>query len=551
MRRMCAGYRRVGLCCVAALGALTIANCKGSSPRVVDNGEVAAGAGGRDRGGGGAATAVDDDDDNDNDNARGASGAPSENSEGGATPFAPNPDNEAAGTSSEPDDPGGGGATSEPNPAQGGSAEKPHGTGGSPSASEGGASDGTAGRRPDPATGGSGGGHEPVGPLLVCGSDNDCRDAGLLCDSARHLCVSCVLGTDCADDEQCVDGACEPTCVNSLDCAAGTVCDRDARRCVRCVTAEDCAGTLLCGGNRCWDPCSSDNACTPNGLLCDTSAGHCVECLYDVDCGKQARCLEGVCQALTCSPLESSCSGDRILTCDSTGNGYLAPLDCGDAGCIETEGTALCGLEGAGGAGSGGDCLTSGGDVCTLMPRFTGTQVVDGIGNEFCNVPPITLEIASAPYVNPNYNDALPTVAMLRAAWSQEAFHAHVSVRDAAVCPDQYYEELWYGDNVQFFIAGTGTLTGEYLGSSDGGATHIIIAPPASAGDTAEAIQLFESSLGTVYTDELASTEYAARLVPDGYEVEIRSPWSEYADAMTSGGRMGFDFIVGASDSSS
>jgi hypothetical protein len=136
----------------------------------------------------------------------------------------------------------------------------------------------------------------------------------------------------------------------------------------------------------------------------------------------------------------------------------------------------------------------------------------------------------------------------VRAAWTEEAFVAHVHVTDPLILPDASYTH-WNGDNVQFFVAGTSMLTGAYSGTEDGGATHVIIAPPTET-LAAQGITIYEPCYASVMVTSLATTAFATRLVDDGYEIEVRLPWGATALPRTSGALIGLDFVFGVANTS-
>jgi hypothetical protein len=209
------------------------------------------------------------------------------------------------------------------------------------------------------------------------------------------------------------------------------------------------------------------------------------------------------------------------------------------------------GRSGSGGqsatGGAGPECTDAVGDFCGTIPRFVGAQVVDGGGDEFCAIPAMSFTVGQMPWVNPSFNANVASVVTLRVAWSDAALHAHVHVADATVSPSVDPTGLWNGDNVQFFMAGTGTLTGAFTGMDDGGARHCIVAPPSTLLPNGSATDFYETPGGLV-TPALDTSLYATRLVEDGYEVEVRLPWAAHAAARTPGARFGFNFMVGATD---
>jgi hypothetical protein len=191
-------------------------------------------------------------------------------------------------------------------------------------------------------------------------------------------------------------------------------------------------------------------------------------------------------------------------------------------------------------------------NACPLLatlPRFSGgALVVDGDGSEFNEVAAVTYELRSAPVVNPSYAASLPTVVTVRMAWSQQAFVAHVHVADPAIHTygGGTLEYFWQGDNVQLFIAPTDTLTGEYSGTEDGGATHLVVVPPSDS-QPAVAIEVFEPCYACVDAS-LSLLDYAARAVTDGYEIELSWPWSSPLGMFSPGDRVALNLVVGAQD---
>jgi hypothetical protein len=184
------------------------------------------------------------------------------------------------------------------------------------------------------------------------------------------------------------------------------------------------------------------------------------------------------------------------------------------------------------------------------LPSFGGVeQTLDGAGDEFVNVPAMTFQVREMPYLSPSYQAAIDQEVSVRAAWSLDAFVAHVHVTDPLILPDTVTPTLWNGDTVQFFVAGTSVLTGSYSGTEDGGATHVIIAPPTDT-VAARAITLYEPCYACSTYTSLPTTSYAARTVSDGYEVEVRLPWSVYAEPRVSGARFALDLIIGVANTS-
>lgn len=198
-----------------------------------------------------------------------------------------------------------------------------------------------------------------------------------------------------------------------------------------------------------------------------------------------------------------------------------------------------------------GECVAALSNVCPListLPRFTGTQVVDGDDADFSDVPAVTYALTDAPIVNPSYSASLPTEISLRMAWTPSALVAHVHVTDPAVQTYQgeTLEYYWQGDNVQFFIAPTDLLTGKYSGTEDGGATHLVIVPPAGA-QPSRAIAVYEPCYACVDAT-FSAVSYVARATANGYEVELAWPWTAPSGALAPGSRVSLNLIVGASD---
>jgi hypothetical protein len=49
-----------------------------------------------------------------------------------------------------------------------------------------------------------------------------------------------------------------------------------------------------------------------------------------------------------CQPGASACDGNALGTCNASGSGYGAPMDCGTSGCASMGSSAACVLADAG-----------------------------------------------------------------------------------------------------------------------------------------------------------------------------------------------------------
>jgi hypothetical protein len=195
-----------------------------------------------------------------------------------------------------------------------------------------------------------------------------------------------------------------------------------------------------------------------------------------------------------------------------------------------------------------GPCpILVGNDACSTVPRFKAArQVVDGVGDEFCDIPAMEFDVNSCPTLLPPEPPSLPERVFLRIAWSEDAFHLHVKVVDPNVVVNPESGSLWNGDAVEIYVAGTSGagLTGQYNGTNDGGAIQIVLGPP--GGGHGVRGQAFFNYNGQHTSTRINEQSYAGRLVPDGYELELRFPWVAFADPRVPGGRIGFDIAVGA-----
>jgi cellulose/xylan binding protein with CBM9 domain len=182
-------------------------------------------------------------------------------------------------------------------------------------------------------------------------------------------------------------------------------------------------------------------------------------------------------------------------------------------------------------------------DVCSVLPKFTASeQLVDGIGDEFCSVPATTFAFDDLVQLYPVSVASSAAVAELRVGWSEDAFHAHIHVSDPVVRVVRASTLLWDGDSVAFFVAGTGTLTGFYGGGEDGGAGQYVVSPPDATAPKGRALIISEKN--GLSEAPLDPATFAARLVHDGYEIELRLPWAASAEPRRSGAPIGFDLNV-------
>lgn len=176
---------------------------------------------------------------------------------------------------------------------------------------------------------------------VACTSSTDCEDVSGFeaCDTVAGHCVQCMSSSDCPGTADCIDQRCRPyqACTNSLDCPTPRVCDRSTGRCAQCVTENDCNEGLVCVANTCRRSCASDNDCTSLGLLCDFASGACARCIVDDDCPGPYHCSAGRCELDTCETGSGYCEGNILYACNAAGSGYTGTSCYSNQTCVEGE----------------------------------------------------------------------------------------------------------------------------------------------------------------------------------------------------------------------
>jgi hypothetical protein len=239
-----------------------------------------------------------------------------------------------------------------------------------------------------------------------------------------------------------------------------------------------------------------------------------------------------------CDSTQSSCNGTSVASCSTTGDVFDSYTSCSASKpCTVRGAVASCGgvttrdggvpdapgltTDGGGGSCVGGNSV----DPCKSgIPKFTGTQTLDGSGSEFCALPYFVLNAQNAAKIV-NYN-AVPVsqfeTATARVAWDSTGFHAFVDVQDTSVQtvnmqdPTQATSKSYQGDSIEFFVSSSNTVTG--LTSSDSNTVHVVIpanGPAVSVKDT--------GSSGT--PTALLASQFAQATTSTGYAIEVLLPW--------------------------
>lgn len=193
---------------------------------------------------------------------------------------------------------------------------------------------------------------------LYCGSDDDCAAAPgtPLCVSVEATCVECFSNADCADGRVCSSARrCvleAERCLLNADCvnnAEAPLCDDDLGICVQCLANDHCeAGRVCAADHRCRrEParCAQDADCAlfrAETPVCETLSARCVGCLVDTDCSADG---------------SSRCNSQS--ECVSIGRSCSVDSDCGDGRCRTSDGVCVSCLEGAD-CRSGERCLVDG-----------------------------------------------------------------------------------------------------------------------------------------------------------------------------------------------
>lgn len=386
----------------------------------------------------------------------------------------------------------------------------------------------------------------------TCQSDKACTAQDQICDPDRGVCVDCLSDDDCPKNAACRTGSCVgfTPCKSSKDCTVDQVCNAEIERCVECVTSRDCDSGALCVNDSCVPSCSSDKDCRSLDQICNPDAGHCVECLGTNDCGKGQHCTaQNICEKNVCEPESTVCDGDLLFTCNETGTGFNS-TSCA-RGCGEVDGVAQCKLPPPGSCDRAATV-----SPCDGLPRFTGTQIVDGKDDDFCDVPYYEITPQDAGFVaTASGAVTTPTSSMvsktrMRVAWSPGFLHAHMHVTDPLINSGTSYD----GDNVQFFLSSavptnsaiTATCASGSIKSADRtkGLQQLFFLPPEATAQGGGAARL----IARCNNYDATEMDWTVRAVEDGYELEFKYPWVAAYSPQVAQAEIGFDVLIGVND---
>lgn len=182
--------------------------------------------------------------------------------------------------------------------------------------------------------------------------------------------------------------------------------------------------------------------------------------------------------------------------------------------------------------------------LCTSIERARTGAVIDGAPSEMCGVLATPLDATNAATMVPASPPvAPPERALIRVVWSEVGLHVHVHVDDdvISVAPTSAGDDIWRGDSVELFIAGTAAASGDYVSDH---ALQFDVAPP--SGTTPARARIFGHS-GSVEIP--AASTWSARLVTGGYEIEALLSWSLLGvSSPAAGATIGLDVAIYADD---
>ncbi|MGE5787490.1 MAG: sugar-binding protein [Myxococcales bacterium] len=226
-------------------------------------------------------------------------------------------------------------------------------------------------------------------------------------------------------------------------------------------------------------------------------------------------------------------------TSDVTLAGGTPPL----GGSVGNGGRVAIGGYPSGVAGGGGATKCAGeAHPCRAIPKFQGSQVVDGNGDDFCQVPAFQFDFSNADKFFA-YNEAnihgrgdFPEHVTARIAWSQSYVHAFVRVDDPFIEKAENIEYVYGADSIELMISADDHLSGDV--TKDASVMHIIAGPWATSNKGMAA-----SVIGTKRA--LPDDQYVVTIDEHGYSVELRIPWPD-GKTVAAEQRIYFDMAINA-----
>jgi hypothetical protein len=227
----------------------------------------------------------------------------------------------------------------------------------------------------------------------------------------------------------------------------------------------------------------------------------------------------------------------------ATGSGF-AGTNTSTSTSIDTGGNSSPDAGNAGRDAPQGSCASATATPCTGLPAFTGTQVLDGNDDDFCNVPSFELNFSNAASnggkvkVYNGSSTSYPERALARVAWDASGIHAFIHVIDPNFVPATAVDTIYNADGIELLF--TSTTSGLSGGTSQdsGLAMHVIVSPPFAARSQATGTNGSQTAL--------PASQFVAATESSGYKVELKLPWP--GTPPTSGAQIKFDMELNAAD---
>ena len=207
--------------------------------------------------------------------------------------------------------------------------------------------------------------------------------------------------------------------------------------------------------------------------------------------------------------------------------------------------------------------IKTGGALCSSVPKFTGPQVLDGVGDEFCDVPATIFELPKGVPFPQTPTPLVRDVLTARVAWDSDGIHAHFHADDPVLVRDYRYDAAWGPDYVELAIGGSYPLAGFYDGmQSDAGFINLFLSPSSTLtpikGFTGavppQANIMLVGNRGDNYNVMNLTppdiVKWTYRNVSGGYEFEVFIPWKLLGrtTAPQSGDMISVDLGFGVND---